>query len=109
MAFNEAVARRVRKMLDKHPQVVEKRMFGGLAFIVCGNMCCGVVGDKLMIRVGPRAYEEALARPHAREMDFTGKPLKGFVYVEPAGFTSAAGLKAWITRATEFTLSLPVR
>jgi TfoX/Sxy family transcriptional regulator of competence genes len=109
MAFDEAVAKRVREALAGAPDVVEKRMFGGIAFMLRGNMCCGVIGDRLMVRVGPDGYEAALSRPHAKAMDFTGRPMKGFVYVEPAGFPSGRDLKAWIARAMEFTLSLPAK
>jgi TfoX/Sxy family transcriptional regulator of competence genes len=109
MAFDESVVERVRKALAGSPDVVEKRMFGGIAFMVRGNMCCGVIGDRLMLRVGPKGYETALSRPHARAMDFTGRPMKGMVYVEPAGFASPRGLKMWIERAMEFTLSLPAK
>ena len=107
MAFDETVAGRVRKALAGAQSVVEKRMFGGIAFMVHGNMCCGVIGDRLMLRVGPDGYEAALSRPHAKPMDFTGRPMKGMVYVEPAGFASGGDLKAWIARATGFALSLP--
>ena len=74
-----------------------------------GNMCCGVIGDRLMLRVGPREYEAALSRAHAKPMDFTGRPMKGLVYVEPAGFASPRNLKDWIERAMEFSLSLPAK
>ncbi len=73
-------------MLSDRSGVREKKMFGGLAFLLRGNMCCGVVGDELMVRVGAESYEEALAHPYAREMDFTGTPMKGFVYVACEGF-----------------------
>jgi len=109
MAFDEAVAGRIRKALTGSPDVVEKRMFGGIAFMVRGNMCCGVIGDRLMLRVGPKGYETTLSLPHARAMDFTGRPMKGMVYVEPAGFASAGDLKAWIARAMAFALSLPAK
>jgi TfoX/Sxy family transcriptional regulator of competence genes len=109
MAFDEAVAGRIRKALTGAPGVVEKKMFGGIAFMVRGNMCCGVIGDRLMLRVGPKGYETALSLPHARTMDFTGKPMKGMVYVEPAGFASAGDLNAWIATAKEFVLSLPAK
>jgi TfoX/Sxy family transcriptional regulator of competence genes len=107
MAFDEAVAKRVREALAGSPNIVERRMFGGIAFMIRGNMCCGVIVDRLMLRVGPKGYETALSRPHARAMDFTGRPMKGMVYVEPAGFASDGDLKAWIARATGFALSLP--
>jgi TfoX/Sxy family transcriptional regulator of competence genes len=107
MAFDETVAGRVREALAGSPNIVEKRMFGGIAFMVRGNMCCGVIADRLMLRVGPVGYEAALSRPHARPMDFTGRPMKGMVYVEPAGFASGGDLKEWIAKATGFALSLP--
>jgi TfoX/Sxy family transcriptional regulator of competence genes len=107
MAYDETVAQQVRKALTKYPGITEKKMFGGLAFLLLGNMCCGIMGNELMVRVGPQGYEAALSRPHTRKMDFTGKPLKGFVYVSPAGFGAKKGLEAWIEKATEFALSLP--
>jgi TfoX/Sxy family transcriptional regulator of competence genes len=109
MAFDEAVAGRVRKELEGSPNVVEKEMFGGIAFMVRGNMCCGVIGDRLMLRVGPKGYETALSRPHASAMDFTGRPMKGLVYVEPAGYASPGDLNTWIGKAMAFTLSLPAK
>jgi TfoX/Sxy family transcriptional regulator of competence genes len=107
MAYDETVAQQVRKALTKYPGITEKKMFGGLAFLLRENMCCGIMGNELMVRVGPQGYEAALSRPHTRKMDFTGKPLKGFVYVSPAGFGAKKGLEAWIEKATEFALSLP--
>ncbi len=109
MAYDETIAERVRSALQKHRGVVERRMFGGLAFMLRGHMCCGVLGGELMVRVGPEAHEAALSRPHVRKMDFTGKPLRGFVYVAPAGLASAADLEAWIARATQFVSSLPAK
>jgi TfoX/Sxy family transcriptional regulator of competence genes len=109
MAYDEVVAERVRSALGKTPEVVEKRMFGGIAFLLRGNMCCGVIGGLLMLRVGPKGYERSLSRSHARAMDFTGRPMKGLVYVEPAGFASPRDLKAWIGKAVEFALSLPAK
>lgn len=89
--------------------MVEKKMFGGLSFMVKGHMCCGVVGDELMVRVGPDGYEAALERPHARPMDFTGKPLKGFVYVAAQGFSTQSTLERWIRLALEFVETLPAK
>ncbi|MFA6148951.1 MAG: TfoX/Sxy family protein [bacterium] len=109
MAFDEAVAKRVRKALAGASDVVEKRMFGGIAFMVRGNMCCGVIGGRLMLRVGPDGYGTALSRPHAKPMDFTGRPMKGMVYVEPAGFATPRDLMVWIERAMKFALSLPAK
>lgn len=82
-------------------------MFGGIAFMLNGYMCVGVVDDELMVRVGEKAYESALSKPHAREMDFTGKPLRGFVYVGSAGLKTSASLKSWVDRGVDYVISLP--
>ncbi len=82
-------------------------MFGGVAFMLGGNMCCGVIEDNLVVRVGPDAYETVLREPHARPMDFTGRPLEGFVYVDRGGFESPSALRAWIDRGVEFVKRLP--
>lgn len=107
MAYDEMLAARVRDTLRRRRGVTEKRMFGGLAFMVHGNMCCGIVKDELMVRVGPDATDDALAQPHARPMDFTGKPMKGMVYVAPAGLRTDATLKAWVDRGMKFVKTLP--
>ena len=107
MAWDEGLAGRVRAAMAGCGAVVEKRMFGGLTFMLDGHMCCGVAGGELMVRVGPRDYEEALAEPHAREMDFTGKPLRGFVYVGADGLEGEEALQAWIERGVGFVRSLP--
>lgn len=109
MALDETVANRVRKAMVGTPDLIEKKMFGGIAFMVRGNMCCGVISDRLMLRVGRKGYESALSRLHARPMDFTGRPMKGMVYIEPSGFASAGDLKGWIARAMEFVNSLPAK
>jgi hypothetical protein len=84
-------------------------MFGGLAFLLGGHMCVGIIGEELMVRVGPEAYDEAVRRPHARKMDFTGRPMKGFVYVAPDGLESDAALHRWIARGVRFAASLPAK
>ena len=106
MAYNEKLAQRVREILKRRRGVSEKKMFGGLAFLVNGNMCCGINGDRLMVRVGPDAYEQALAAKHAVEMDFTGRSLKGFVYVLPAGIRTAASLRKWVEQSVAFARGL---
>ncbi len=106
MAYDEGLAERIRDALADQPNVTEKRMFGGLAFMVGGNMCVGIVKDKLMVRVGPEAYEKRVREPHAHKMDFTGRPMKGFVYVSPAGFESDADLRRWVGYAVEHASSL---
>lgn len=107
MAYDEGLAERLREMFSDRPDVAEKKMFGGIAFMLSGNMCCGVVNDTLMARVGPVQYAAALKRPHARQMDFTGKPLKGFVYVAPEGFESDEDLAEWAGLCLDFVATLP--
>lgn len=107
MAYDEAFAERVRAVFAGRGDVAEKRMFGGLAFMVSGNMCCGVSKGDLVVRVGPDAYSASLAEKHVREMDFTGKPLRGFVYVARQAVASEAQLQAWIGRGVKFAQSLP--
>ena len=107
MAFDEGVAERLREVFDDRPDIIEKRMFGGIAFMHSGNMCCGIVNDVLMARVGADTYNDALSRPHARQMDFTGKAMKGFVYVDSAGFAEDDQLHDWVALCEKFTGSLP--
>lgn len=107
MSFDANLARRIRALLTDEKDVTEKRMFGGLAFMVAGNMCCGVSGDRLMARVGLDKYENWLSMPHAAVMDFTGKPLKGYVYVEKAGLEKEADLAEWVRVCLDFNKKLP--
>ena len=107
MAYDEALADRMRRALRRRRGVTECKMFGGLAFLVNGHMCAGIVKDELMVRVGPDATDAALAEPPARPMDFTGRPLRGMLYVGTAGFESDEDLDAWLRRATAFTKTLP--
>ena len=109
MQFDERLAQRIRRALNGKRGVAEKRMFGGLCFLLHGNMCCGVERDRLVIRVGPEQYEQALSKPHARPMDFTGRPLRGFVYVSAEGCRTEPSLKAWVSRGLDFAGSLPRR
>src|SRR5258708_2235463 len=106
MPFDERLAQRVRDILAEEC-LKEKRMFGGLAFMVNGHMCCGIVGEDLVVRRGPDGYHGALSQPHARPMDFTRRPMRGFVYVGPRGYHSTPMLKSWIQRGLRFVLSLP--
>lgn len=107
MAFDEGLATRVREQIGEGGRVQEKRMFGGLCFLVEGNMACGIVGDTLMVRVGPAAYEEALRGAHAREMDFTGRGMRGMVYVAPEGVAEDRDLAHWVGLGRTFAESLP--
>jgi TfoX N-terminal domain len=109
MAYDEALADRIRAYLGVRPNVTEKKMFGGLSFLIGGHMCCGVVGTDLCLRLGKEAAGLALNREHVREMDFTGRPLRSMVYVEPAGLRTAAVLGAWIDQAVAFTETLPAK
>ena len=107
MAYDETLAARVRDALALEPNLTERKMFGGLAFMVGGNMCCGIVKDELMVRVPPDDYAAALTEPHARAMDFTGRPMKGMLFVAPAGLAADADLRTWVTRGAVHARSLP--
>ena len=107
MSFDEKLAGRVRAELAAEDGVSEKKMFGGLCFLHQGRMFAGLAGDDLMVRVGPARYGEALARPHARPMDFTGKPFVGYVFVAPAGCRTQAALAKWVVWALEHVRTLP--
>jgi hypothetical protein len=107
MPYDEGLAERLRDIFHQRSDVVEKRMFGGICFMVSGHMCCGIVGETLMARVGPDMYEESLKQPHVREMDFTGRPMKGFVYVQPEGIAEDSDLSRWVDKCIGFVLSLP--
>ncbi len=117
MPYDEQLAGRVRNALRRHdglrpeaPEgVTEKKMFGGLSFMLRGNMCCGVTGEDLVVRVGPDQHEQLLAKPHARPMDFTGRAMKGFVFVGPGGYRNDEALARWVQRGVEFALSLPAK
>jgi TfoX/Sxy family transcriptional regulator of competence genes len=107
MAFDEQLGERVRDVLRAQDGVTERKMFGGLAFMVHGNMCVGVTGDSLMVRVGKENYAQTVMHPHARPMDFTGRPMKGFLYVDQPGVADDEGLREWVGRGLAFALSLP--
>jgi TfoX/Sxy family transcriptional regulator of competence genes len=109
MPFDEKLANRVRKILGKIDGLSEKKMFGGLCFLIYGNMAFGLVNEDLMIRVEPDSYEKILSQPHVRKMDFTGKPLKVFLYVGAKGTESDKDLKKWVLKSVEFALSLPAK
>ena len=107
MAYDEALASRIRRLLEGQEGSSERKMFGGIAFMVAGNMCCGVVKSQLMVRVGPDAYESALGEPHAQPMDFTGRPMKGMVYVSSDGLADSVSLQKWVDRGLSHARSLP--
>lgn len=107
MAYDEDLATRIRAALADTQEVTERKMFGGLAFVVAGHMTCGIVGDELMLRLGEDGADSALDEPHTRPMDFTGKPMRTMIYVEPAGIATDQALGAWIDRAAAHTRTLP--
>lgn len=106
MAYDEDLAGRVREALSGVRDVGEIKMFGGLCFTVAGHMAVGVTGEELMVRVGSDAHADALSRPYAREMTFTGKSMNGFVFVSPGGLRGAA-LASWVDSAVAFVKALP--
>lgn len=107
MAYDDALAARVSRLLEGRDDVAERKMFGGLAFMVGGHMCCGVIGEDLVVRLGPDGADAALDKPHTRPMDFTGRPLTGFVYVAPPGVRTAAALRGWVQAGLDFVATLP--
>ena len=98
MAYDEKLADRIRQVFGARGDIAERKMFGGLAFLCRGRMCCGIVGSDLMVRVPDGEYETIICEPHVRPMDFTGKPLRGFVYVSPPGFRTTVALRTWLSR-----------
>jgi hypothetical protein len=100
LSYDPEVAERVRQLLSGRDDVVEKRMIGGLSFLVNGNMCCGITGTALMVRVGAEGREQAFREPHARPMQFAGRDLSGFICVEPAGFAADDALAGWVQRGS---------
>src|ERR1700734_2105661 len=107
MAFSEALALRIRAALARKKNIEKKKMFGGVGFLLNGNMLVGVWRDSLCVRLGPEQAEEALLEPHVKEFDITGRPMKGWVLVEPEGIESDDELKGWILRAVTFVGKLP--
>ena len=107
MAYDPQLAARIRRIVAGHSGVTEKAMFGGLAFMIDGKMFCGVLGDELLARVGPDAHDAALARPHVRIMDFTGRPMRGYVFVGPRALQVDTELTQWVEQAQRHAAALP--
>ena len=107
MAYNEELATRVRKALGRRKGLTERKMFGGIAFMLHGHMCCGVQDDELMLRLGPDLAAKALSRAHTRPVDFTGRVMKSMIMVAPAGHRTDVSLKKWVVEAAAFAASLP--
>ncbi len=109
MAYSESLADRIRTVLGPKAGVVEKKMFGGVGFLLNGNMLVGVWKTSLIVRVGAEQYDEALAEEHVRLFDITGREMRGWVLVEADGVESDAQLRAWIDRALDFVAELPAK
>lgn len=107
MAYNQALAEDIRMRLGDHPGVSEKEMFGGIAFMIHGNMAVGVTGDELMVRVGKEAHDEAVGRTGARIFDMSARPMKGWIVVSPDGLATEAALEAWVDQGVAYAASLP--
>lgn len=107
MVYNEALAARIRPLLDDDLLVEEKRMFGGITFMVNGQMCCGVLKDDLIVKMDPASYEDALAQPGARPFDFSGRPMPGMVYVASTSLGTDATLNDWVRRGVDYVVTHP--
>ena len=102
MAYDEDLANRIRELLAAQKGIEEKRMFGGLTFMVAGHMCCGVLKDDLIVRIEPSDFETLVAQPHVRPFDFTGRTMQGMVYVESSALADAGVLRTWVHRGTDY-------
>jgi len=107
MAYDEGLADRVRSALETADGVAERRMFGALAFLVHGNMACGVTGEGLMVRLPPEEFQRALSESGTRPMDMAGRPMKGWLLIDPEAVGEEAALTRWVARGTAFAGSLP--
>ncbi len=109
MAYSTELADRIRDVIGEPPELVEKQMFGGIGFMVQGNMAVGVIGDELMVRIDKAATDQALEQPGARVFDFTGQPMKGWVMVGDPGITADDDLTQWVQQGVDYALSLPAK
>ncbi len=109
MGYDEKLADRVRAVVAGRDDINEKPMFGGLCLLAHGNMFAGIQGETLMVRVGKEAHDEAMGKPHARIMDFSGRPMRGYVYVDPPGIATEAQLREWIEFSLAFVDTLPAK
>lgn len=107
MAYNQELADRISTEFSGRDDIVTKKMFGGVGFLLNGNMCVGVNKDNLVVRIAPEQTDAALAKPHARLFDITGRPMKGWIIVEPAGTADDRALRDWMALAQDFVSTLP--
>ena len=106
MAYDYDMAKRIRRVLSEREDVTERKMFGGLAFLICGNICCGLSGNTLMARIGEEQYEESLKNNHASDIDFTNKAVHGFVYTSHVSLSGEGQLEYWVKLSENFTSSM---
>ena len=107
MAFNASLTDRIRPRLQSHKGFTEKRMFGGVAFLLNGNMCCGVHADSMIVRLNPADTDKALSSKHVRIFDLTGRPMKGWILVDAKGLAKDGDLSKWMDMAVRYAASLP--
>ncbi len=109
MAFDNQLADRIRKHLFIQPGLTEKKMFGGLAFLLNGNMCCGVHGNEMIVRLDPEQTDQALRKRYTRVFDLSGRPMKGWILIQPEGLTTETALAKWIQAGVKFASVLPAK
>jgi TfoX N-terminal domain len=109
MAYDQELAERVRELLAPRANLSERKMFGGIGFMVAGNMCCGVIDEDLIVRLDPEDAEQALHEPHVRVFDYSGRPMRGWLFVEPKATVGDDGLAGWVDAAFAFASSLPAK
>ncbi len=107
MAYDKKLAQRVRNLLHEEPGYSEKKMFGGVCYLLHGNMACGIIEGDLIVRIGPKGYQSALKLPHTRKLDITGRDMKGWVMVSRQGHDSNQNLAQWVKKGMEFSRTLP--
>ena len=107
MAYDEHLEQQIRELLDDIPSMIGKKMFGGVCFMINGNMACGVHKNNLIVRIGAAQHQKALAQSHTRVFDITGRPMKNWVLVTPNGIQSDVDLKRWVEQGIDFALTLP--
>ena len=109
MAYNEQMADRIRRFFAPEDNIAERKMMGALCFMMSGNMCCGVTGNALMIRVGSEQYPDLVGKPNVRPLEFAGRRPQGFLLVDPLGYQDPEAFKLWIQRGVDFAAKLPVK
>ena len=109
MTYDNALLQRIRTLVAGKPGYEEKKMFGGVCFLLHGNMACGVLNEDLIVRVGPDSYEDSLKQPNTKPFDLTGKPMKGWVMVSAEGHKTSEALTFWVNRGMAFALTLPAK